>query len=212
MQRQLPGRQLLTVGYVGSKGTNIDSTIELNNPDPAIDTATSTTQTRRPFQFVIDGPGGPKRPVTRIRFLTNGSNSWYHGLQVNYEKRMSKGLQFGVAYTYSQSLGEGYGRTEAFGGTTNNTQDPRNRAAGKGRYPFDVRHNMVANFIYEIPTFAGMKSGIARSGKLSRAPNTTVCRECRGSSGLRAMPDNAVRSSTMYTGSPSASSTTGKAK
>ena len=162
VQRQLPGRQVLTVGYVGSKGTNIDSTIELNNPDPAFDSATSTTQTRRPYQFVIDGPGGPKRPVTRIRFLTNGSNSWYHGLQVNYEKRMSRGLQFGIAYTYSQALGEGYGRNEAFGGTTNNTQDPRNRAAGKGRYPFDVRHNMVANFLYEIPTLASMKSGIAR--------------------------------------------------
>ena len=66
MQRQLPGRQVLTVGYVGSKGTSI----ELNNPGPAIDTAGSTSQTRCPYQFVIDGPGGPKRPVTRIRFLT----------------------------------------------------------------------------------------------------------------------------------------------
>jgi hypothetical protein len=162
VQRQLPGRQVLTVGYVGSKGTNIDSTIELNNPDPAFDTATSTTQSRRPIQFVIDGPGGPKRPLTRVRFLTNGSNSWYHGLQVNYEKRMSRGLQFGVAYTYSQSLGENYGRNESFGGTSNTLQNPRDRRAEKGRYPFDVRHNLVANFLYEVPTFSGWNSGIAR--------------------------------------------------
>lgn len=70
MQRQLPGRQVLTVGYVGSKGTNIDSAIEINNPDPAFGTDGSITQTRCPYQFVIDGPGGPKRPLTRIRFLT----------------------------------------------------------------------------------------------------------------------------------------------
>ena len=62
----MPGRQVLTVGYFGSKGTSI----ELNNPDPAFGTAGSITQTRCPYQFVIDGPGGPKRPVNRIRFLT----------------------------------------------------------------------------------------------------------------------------------------------
>jgi hypothetical protein len=162
VQRQLPWRQVLTVGYVGSKGTNIDSTMEINNPDPAFDTATSTTQTRRPIQFVADGPGGPLRPLTRTRFLTNGANSWYHGLQVNYEKRMSKGLQFGLAYTYSKALGEGYGRNEAFNGTGNSSQNPRNRAAEKGPYPFDVRHNMVLNYLYELPTFAGAKNGFAR--------------------------------------------------
>jgi hypothetical protein len=162
VQRQLPGHQVLTVGYVGSKGTNIDATWEYNNPDPAFDTATSTTQTRRPIQFVIDGVGGPKRPLTRVRFLTNGSNSWYHGLQASYEKRMSKGLQFGLAYTFSQALGEGYGRNESFGGTTNTWQNPRARAPEKGRYPFDVRQNLVANFLYEIPTMASMKNGFAR--------------------------------------------------
>ncbi len=162
IQRQLPGRQVLTVGYVGSKGTNIDSTWEYNNPDPAFDTPTSTVQLRRPIQFVVDGPGGPLRPLTRVRFLTNGSNSWYHGLQTNYEKRMSHGLQFGLAYTFSQSLGEGYGRNEAFGGTSNTWQNPRARGPEKGRYPFDVRHNAVANFLYEVPTFAGMKSGAGK--------------------------------------------------
>lgn len=162
LQRQLPGRQALTIGYVGSKGTNIDGRWEINNPAPAIDTPTSSTQTRRPIQFVVDGPGGPLRPLTTVRFLTNGNNSWYHGLHTNYEKRMSNNLQFGLAYTYSQSLGEGYGRNEGFGGTSQVMQDPKNRRAEKGRYPFDVRHNAVANFIYDVPTLAGMKNNAGK--------------------------------------------------
>ena len=34
-----------------------------------------------------------------------GSNSNYNGLQVSYKKRMSQGIQFGVNYTWSKSLG-----------------------------------------------------------------------------------------------------------
>ncbi len=161
-QHQLPGRGVLTVGYVGSKGSNIDGRWEINNPNPAINTLTSSIQSRRPIQFVVDGPGGPLRPINTIRFLTNGNNSWYNGLHVNYEKRMSHGLQFGLAYTFSQALGEGYGRNESFGGTSNVMQNPHDRAAEKGRYPFDVRHNAVANFLYEIPTLAGMKNNAGK--------------------------------------------------
>ena len=158
IQRQLPSRLALTVGYVGSKGTHIDNTVELNNPAPGLSSGLSA-QLRRPIQFVNDGVGGPLRPLSRLRWLDSGNNSWYHGLQINAEKRMSHGLLLNVAYTYSQSLGEGYGRNESFGGTSNTYQNPRNRAAEKGRYPFDVRHNMVMSYLYEIP---GINKGAAK--------------------------------------------------
>ena len=159
IQRQLPSNVVLTVGYVGSKGSHIDNTVELNNPDPALSSA-GDPQLRRPWQYLIDGPGGPQRPLTRIRWLDSGANSWYHGLQVNAEKRFARGLQLGVAYTYSKAEGEGYGRNEGFGGIGNTYQDPRNRAAEKARYPFDVTHNLVMNFLYELP---GPKHGVQQA-------------------------------------------------
>ncbi len=162
LQRQLPFNMVLTIGYVGSKGTHIDNTVELNNPDPGLSSLPTTPQQRRPYQFIIDGPGGPLRTVTRIRWLDSGANSWYHGLQVNVEKRFSRGLQFTFAYTYSKSLGEGYGRNESFGGTQNNYQNPRNRAADKSRYPFDVKHNTVISFLYELPAIPGLNTGVGR--------------------------------------------------
>jgi hypothetical protein len=152
IQRQLPWRSVLTVGYVGSKGVHIDNAVELNNPDPGLSSLPTSPQQRRPIQNVIDGDGGPIRPLSRLRWLDSGNNSWYHGLQANFEKRFSTGLQFSFAYTFSQSLGEGYGRNEGFGGTSQTYQDPRDRAAEKARYPFDVRHNAIMNFLYEIPT------------------------------------------------------------
>jgi Carboxypeptidase regulatory-like domain len=162
VQRQLPWESVLDVSYVGSKGVHIDNTVELNNPDPAPNTPTSSAQQRRPYQYVIDGPGGPVRPLSRIRFLDSGGNSWYHGLQVGYQKRFSHGLTGSVAYTYSKSEGEGYGRNESFGFTNNGSyQDPRNRAADKGVYPFDTKHNAVISWLYELPTVPAFRQGVA---------------------------------------------------
>ncbi len=163
IQRRLPFDSVLTVGYVGNHGVHIDNTVELNNPDPAPNT-NSTAQQRRPYQFVVDGPGGPVRPLSRIRWLDSGGQSWYHGLQADWQKRFSRGLQFNVAYTYSKAEGTGYGRNESFGATNNGTyQNPRNRAADKSVYPFDVTHNAVINFIYEIPTPPGFRNHFGRA-------------------------------------------------
>ena len=65
------------------------------------------------------------------------------------------------AYTYSKSEGEGYGRNESFGSTNNGSyQDPRNRAADKARYPFDVKHNAVISWLYEIAHAIGFSHGL----------------------------------------------------
>ena len=95
--------RVLDVSYVGSKGVHIDNTVELNNPDPGLSSLPTTPQQRRPYQFVTDGFGGPVRPISRIRWLDSGGNSWYHGLQVNWQKRMTRGLQANFAYTYSKA-------------------------------------------------------------------------------------------------------------
>jgi hypothetical protein len=69
------------------------------------------------------------------------------------QKRFSNGLSFSIAHTFSKSLMEGYGRNEGDGLNSNTYQNPRNRAAEKGRVGFDVTHNVVANFVYELPFF-----------------------------------------------------------
>jgi len=160
VQRQLPWQSVLDVGYVGSKGVHLDNTVEKNEPDPGF----GAVQARRPFPFVIDGPGGPIRPLSRIRWLDSGANSWYHGLQVSYQKNFSHGLQASLAYTYSKSEGEGYGRNESGTGftTAGSYQDPRNRAADKGLYPFDEKHNAIISWLYELPTVPAFRQGVAR--------------------------------------------------
>lgn len=159
IQRRLPWDATLSVGYVGSKTTHLDNTVELNNPDPFFITATDTVQNRRPYPFIVDN--GVRRPLTRIRFLDSGGNSWYEGLQVSLRKRYSNGFVYTLAYTYSKTLMEGYGRNEGDGINSNTYQNKYDRRSEKGRVGFDARHVAVMSFIYDVPVPNALKSGFA---------------------------------------------------
>jgi len=160
IQRRLPWRATLTVGYVGNKTTHLDNTVEKNNPDPFIPSGPQdTVQSRRPIQFIVDN--GIRRPLTRMRFLDSGANAWYNGLQVSLRKEYSHGFVYTLAYTFSKSLMEGYGRNEGDGINPNTYQNPRDRAADKGRVGWDARHVAVMSFVWDVPSPASLSRGAA---------------------------------------------------
>jgi hypothetical protein len=161
IQRQLPWNTILTVGYVGSQTSNLDNTVSnFNNPDPAPDTDINR---RRPFQaYVSAGEGNVPRLLGNIRYLDSYASASYHGLQVQFQKRYSSGLTLGLAYTYSKSLGEGYGRNDPAGDVQPLYQNPRNRRTDRTRYGFDVTHNAITNFVYDLPFFKDA-GGVTRS-------------------------------------------------
>ncbi len=154
LQRALPFDTFLTVSYIGSKTSNLDNNISnFNSPDPASNTDINA---RRPWQaYVSQGEGNRAQGLGEIRYLDSYANGNYHGLQTSVEKRYSKGLVAGLSYTYSKSLGEGYERNGGF-----TYQDPRNRRADRMRYPFDVTHNAVLHYVYEMP-FLNHFKGVA---------------------------------------------------
>jgi outer membrane receptor protein involved in Fe transport len=155
IQRQLPLDTALTVAYVGNKSTHtVNSISNFNSGDPSPDT---NFQIRRPYQKFYD-PAVPQRGIQdlgSIRYFDSYGNGNYHGLQVTFEKRYSRGLSYGLAYAFSKSLGDGQdgGNEEA------EYQDPRNRALSRGPYRFDQKHNLVAHFVYELP-FARNMGGV----------------------------------------------------
>ena len=154
IQRTLPWNTQLTVGYVGSKTNHMDNSVQnFNSPDPSPDTDINR---RRPYQtYVSEGEGNQARPLGTLRYMDSYSNGNYHGLQTTLEKRYSSGLTYGLAYTYSKALGEGYERN---GNTP--FQDPRDRRSDRQRFSFDVTHNAVIHYVYE-PTFLHRFKGVA---------------------------------------------------
>ncbi|HKG97899.1 MAG TPA: TonB-dependent receptor [Pyrinomonadaceae bacterium] len=156
IQRQLFGSTIITVGYVGSKTSHIDNTIpNFNSPGPSTNTDFNN---RRPFQaYVSRGEGNQARLLGNIRYLDSFANANYNALQVQVQKRYSHGITAGLAYTYGKALGEGYGRNDPAGNVQSVYQDPSDRRSNRGRYGFDVTHNAVVNYVWEVPMFTHSK-------------------------------------------------------
>ena len=89
------------------------------------------------------------------QIVTNGRAD-YDSLQMRMQKRMSGGLAYTLAYTWSKALGDFLDHLSAGGGATGNfPQDAYNMAADYGPLAFDIPHRFVASVIYELPFGAG---------------------------------------------------------
>ena len=91
------------------------------------------------------------------QIVSNGRAD-YDSLQVRMQKRMSDGLGFTLAYTWSKAMGDFLDHLSAGGGASGNfPQDAYNMAADYGPLAFDIPHRFVASAIYELPFGAGRK-------------------------------------------------------
>lgn len=151
IEREVGFDTTITVGYVGRKGLHAQRERNINQLEvgtmlrPEVVTNKINQNYLRPYAGY-----GP------IRITNNDATSFYNGLQIEANKRFSKGLLFGIAYTYSKSNDSGSAQRDIIP----NAYD----ASGLwGPSSFDTRNLLVANVVYELPFFTD-KSTLA--GKL----------------------------------------------
>ncbi|HKE03804.1 MAG TPA: TonB-dependent receptor [Blastocatellia bacterium] len=132
VQRLLPSQMVLTLDYVGTKGTHLSI---LRNPN-FIPGQTGTAA--RVFQNLGD-----------VELRENAANSNYNGLNATLEKRYSAGLSFRMAYTYSKAI-DVAGQPLNSGGSTT-VQDPLRFLALRGLSDYDYRHRFVTAVVYDLP-------------------------------------------------------------
>ncbi len=81
----------------------------------------------------------------------------YNALQAHIEKRMSKGIQVGVSYTYSHALDEHSGI-----GLFYNGNNPLNLRDAYGSADFDRTHVLNFNYVFRLPELADKHTLAAR--------------------------------------------------
>ena len=98
----------------------------------------------------------PDLRVRNVQTLYNGATSSYHGLTAGLSERALAGLQFSVAYTYSHCLDAvSNGGILFYSGNDSLVPaiDPFNlRALDYNNCDYDVRHNVNANYVWQVPT------------------------------------------------------------
>jgi hypothetical protein len=84
-----------------------------------------------------------------INVYDNGASSNYNSLQVSVSRRLARGLQIGVAYTFSKTL------DVADSDTTSVSPYFPARSRNYGPSSFNRTNVLVINYLYELPKFAG---------------------------------------------------------
>ncbi|MGH9871127.1 MAG: TonB-dependent receptor domain-containing protein [Pyrinomonadaceae bacterium] len=158
VQREIARDYVLEVGYTGSRSLNQINQLQAN---PGILTAAQAA-TVRATQNASSIPSLQARRLfpqfgSRVLIATD-SHANYNAGFASLNKRFSKNLQFGVAYTFSKLMSdndESLGVGAITGGTPQIPQDFFNIKPEKSVSAFDRTHRLVANFIYEVPAPPG---------------------------------------------------------
>jgi hypothetical protein len=149
----LTGQQNLPM-IVTAIGSNNDATtalqIEQGNAG-ALANAIATNATRinrltaagKPLNLFLVNPTLLNGTAT---LTVNGGNSNYHGMQVELQRRMSKGVLAQVSYVWSHSISN-----EGSQGIAGSFNTLRNVGYDKGPSPFDIRQAVKMNWVYELP-------------------------------------------------------------
>jgi hypothetical protein len=120
LEQSLGQRQTFSASYVGSDGKRLLQTAFVNTPTPNLAFA---------------------------QLAANAGTSSYNALQVQFQRRLSRGLQLLASYTWSHSIDTGSA------GSFGNFANALAPLAGSNRGPsdFDVRHAFSAGVTYDIP-------------------------------------------------------------
>ena len=174
LEQQVSPNTALTVGYVGSHGYHQIIGIDANEPIPTICPASPCPATF-PSTFPAPLAGAPVPAGTF--FIPAGTpkanptlaNTWtwfsrgisnYNALQLDLNRRFSRGLALRGVYTWSKVLDNG----DSLNGTTAGNapglvSNPLNLHADYGLGTYDVRHVAVINGVYELPFGKGRAFG-----------------------------------------------------
>ena len=161
VEKSLGSETTLELGYLGSRGVNLQRSRLINNAPPG----PGAIGPRRPFTTLSFLPGmvlpddvnvaNTTFPVSGINLLENSARSWYDAGYANVRRRLSSGWTFLANYTFAKSLSDAPDfRSPMFESAI--PQNNLNLSLEKGP-ACDIRHRFALSMVYDLP-------GLGRKG------------------------------------------------
>lgn len=165
-QREIMPKLIVEANYVGTTAHKLFRAQNVNRiPGERLPEGTCATDSfGRQLCSQIDTVNNPGNAVGRLnpnfgtlRVWQNVVNSNYNALQLSMRKQASHGLVFNVNYTWSHAIDGG--STWHSGATSSNgagagegyTTDVTLPQLDRGNSIFDIRHRLVANYVWDLP-------------------------------------------------------------
>ncbi|NDJ14019.1 MAG: TonB-dependent receptor [Acidobacteriia bacterium] len=140
---------VLDVSWVGNFGRRMN---RLRNANQGVATvANGVATTRFPYANLNSNVNTLGGTHAYLQMATNDGNTNYNGLLVSLKRRYSKGLGYGLSYTFSKNFADFVDNLT--GGST--PANAYNYSLERSFSPFDVRHRLVANALYSLPIGKG---------------------------------------------------------
>ena len=145
VQHQLTDNTALSVGYVGTRARNLIVYYNLNGTALTADTAVPCPISGRSLGSCYPG-------IASVTVRDDRGKAQYDSLQVQLERRFSKGWQYIVAYTLSKTKDNGEGAFDRIANGINYVEP-------YGRSRLDYPHVFSFETIYELPYGRGRTYG-----------------------------------------------------
>jgi hypothetical protein len=125
LEQALGKQQTMSVSYVGAAGRRLIQTAEIYAPNPNL---------------------------AQAQLVTNAGTSDYNALQLQFQRRLSRGLQALASYSWSHSMDTGSAGSL---GSGSNALSSLESTVNRGASDFDVRNACSIGLTYQVPTPEG---------------------------------------------------------
>jgi len=153
VEQQLSPNTSISVGYTGSHGYHEMLSLDANLPAATICPASPCPAGYPNGAFYYpSGAALANNAVWNTTHWFSEGISSYNGLEVDVNRRLSRGLQFRGVYTFSKTLDDGDNMNTSV--ATNSpafVANPLRPKADYGRASFDVRNSAVLQATYDLP-------------------------------------------------------------
>lgn len=181
LEREIFGDYLISAAYIGTKGTKL-TRLTTPNLGPSVTIfipvatgfTTSANPNPRPLEIIGLPPfliaardaqsqrlARPNAALGPYRIFENSAGSNYHSLQLEMEKRYSRGYVFTLAYTWSHAIDD-VSDIFPIAGAPLLAQDSFNHQLERASASFDVRHRFVTSLVWDLPFYRGVTGRKAR--------------------------------------------------
>jgi hypothetical protein len=124
LEQGLGGQQTISASYIGAVGRRLIQSAQIESPNPNFGAAD---------------------------LVTNAATSSYNALQLQFQRRLSRGLQFLASYTWSHSI-DTASAGSLYGNEANALVPGLNPNSNRGPSDFDIRNAFSAGLTYDVPT------------------------------------------------------------
>jgi hypothetical protein len=146
LQRELPWRTLLTLGYAGSRGVHLWRNTDTNIPVPQV--------LPDGTQYWAAGLRRPNPNFGTVELKKSDGNSWYNAMVVEARRHWARGLTVQLSYTWSRNIDTTQASTffsDATNGNVSAMPEFFGLSYNKGPADFHAKHVAVFNFTWELP-------------------------------------------------------------